>query len=191
MIKDSLTREISREAGWSVVLGFLTVALGIAMIVYPLATATISTVLIGCALLVVAVAQAFWAFTSRNAGGFFLKLLFGVLYGIAGLLILAFPPGGVLTLTVVLGATLIAQAILEGALAFALPQVAGRGAVIFSALCSLALGVVIFVEWPLSAVWAIGTLMGVGVLTNGITRIVISGVIRRTARQLDRQAAAA
>ena len=49
----------------------------------------------------------------------------------------------------------------------------------------------ILAQWPVSSVWAIGTMVGVAVLVNGITRAVISGQIRKDVRTLGRSAAAA
>ena len=68
---------------------------------------------------------------------------------------------------------LIAEAIMETVIAFSLPAVGGRGGFLLNALFSLLLGVMILAQWPISSVWAIGTLVGVAVLFNGVTRAVI------------------
>jgi len=57
MNTESLSQEVSKHAGWSIFMGILTTAVGAAMIIYPLATATASTVFFGAALVVAAVAQ--------------------------------------------------------------------------------------------------------------------------------------
>ncbi len=113
MTTETLSREVSRHAGWSIFMGILTAAVGAVMIIYPLATAAASTVFFGAALLVAAVAQLVFAFTSDTAGQFLLKLLLGILYGVAGLSLIALPGMGVVTLTAVLGAMLIADAVVE------------------------------------------------------------------------------
>ena len=172
-------------------MGFLTAAIGIAMILYPLATAAVSTVFFGSALIVAALAQFVFAFTSQTAGNFFLKLLLGVLYGIAGIALVAFPGVGLVSLTGALGAMLIAEAILEAITAFALPAEMGRGWLLLSAVTSLLLGIMILAEWPASSVWAIGTFVGLAVLMNGITRIVIASQVRRLAGGFERAVKAA
>lgn len=182
MNTDGFTREVSGHAGWSIVMGLLTVAVGVAMILYPMATATASTLFVGSALIIVAVAQIVFAFNSPTAGRFFLKLLLGILYGIAGVALVVFPGIGVVTLTAVLGAMLIAEAVLETVIAFSLSWADGRGAFLLNALINLLLGVMILVQWPISSIWAIGTLVGVAVLINGVTRAVISGMIHHDVR---------
>jgi uncharacterized membrane protein HdeD (DUF308 family) len=165
-------------------MGLLTAAVGIVMILYPLATAAASTVFVGSALIVAAVAQLVFAFSSQSVGELVLKLLLGVLYAIAGVSLVAAPGIGVVTLTAVLGVMLIGEAVVETVIAFSLPAAAGRVGFLLNALSSLLLGVMILAQWPSSSIWAIGTLVGVAVLFNGVTRAVISGRIRRDARAL-------
>lgn len=94
MTTDTLTREVSRSAACSIFMGALTAVIGALMIIYPLATAAASTVFLGSALMVIGAAQAIFAFTSDSVGSFFLKLLIAILYGIAGVLLVAFPAAG-------------------------------------------------------------------------------------------------
>ena len=161
MATGTLSGEISKRAGWSVFLGVLTAAAGIAMIAYPLATATATAAFLGWALLVASVAQLFFAFSSQTAGNFFIKLLLAVLYGIAGLALAGFPVAGAVSLTALLGTLLIAEAIFEIVIAFSLPAGGGRGSFVLSSLTSLVAGVLILAAWPSSTIWAIGTLVGV------------------------------
>jgi uncharacterized membrane protein HdeD (DUF308 family) len=176
MTTDSLSQQISKQAGWSLFMGVLTAAIGVAMIIYPMATAAVSTLFFGWALIFAGAAQVIFAFSSQTVGNFFLKLLLGILYGIAGIALAVFPPAGVLTLTAAIGIMLIAEAIIEIALAFSLPVAGGRGWFVASAVASALLGFLILGQWPSSAVWTIGTLVGVAVLFNGISRIVISSI---------------
>jgi len=179
MTTDSLSKDLSKQAGWSLFMGVLTAAIGIAMIVYPMATATVSTLFFGWALIFAGAAQVIFAFASPSAGPFFLKLLVGILYGVAGLTLVVFPPAGVVTLTAAIGIMLLAEAVVEIILAFSLPTTSGRGWMIASSAASGLLGILILAQWPSSAAWTIGTLVGTAVLFNGISRIVISGIALR------------
>ena len=190
MTTDTLSKEIAGRARWSVFMGVLTTAIGVVMIIHPLATATVSTVFLASALSIAAVAQFVFAFTSQTAGNFFLKLLLGVLYGIPGIALAFFPLAGVVTITAVLGVMLVVEAFLETVIAFALPAVMGRGWFLLSALASLVLGLLILFHWPGSSAWAIGTLVGAAVVVNGITRIAISSSIRRATQPLQLSASA-
>jgi uncharacterized membrane protein HdeD (DUF308 family) len=190
MTTDILSGEISKRAGWSIFMGVLTAVVGLVMIAYPFATATVTAAFLGWALLVTAVAQLIFAFSSQTAGNFFVKLILAVLYGIAGLALAGFPVAGAVSLTAVLGMLLITEAIFEMVIAFSVPAGEGRGWFVLSSLTSLLVGVMILAAWPSSTIWAIGTLVGVAVLMNGITRIVVSSQIRRAAKSFPRSAAA-
>ena len=179
MTADTLSAELARRVRWSAFMGVLTTAIGVVMIVHPIATATVSTVFFGWALIIAAAAQFVFAFASQTAGNFFLKLLLGVLYGIAGIALAFFPLAGVVTITAVLGVMLVVEAFLETVLAFARPAVMGRGWFLLSALASLVLGLLILFHWPSCSVWTIGTLVGAAVVVNGITRIAASAWVRR------------
>ncbi|HUJ13575.1 MAG TPA: DUF308 domain-containing protein [Thermoanaerobaculia bacterium] len=191
MSTDSLSTQVSKQAGWSLFMGFLTAAIGVVMIIYPMAAATVSTLFFGWALIFAGVAQVVFAFSSQSAGSFFLKLLVGIVYGFAGVTLVAFPPAGVITLTAAIGIMLLTEAVIEIILAFSLPIEAGRGWLIASAIASGLLGVLILAEWPASAVWAIGTMVGVAVLFNGISRIVISSIALKGVHDLKQIAKAA
>jgi len=104
-------------------------------------------------------------------------------------LLVAFPAAAVVSLTGVVGLMLVADSIVEIFIAFATPAFAGRGWYLFSAISSFLLGVMILVQWPGSTAWAIGTMVGVAVFINGITRVVISAAVHDEARAMTPKAA--
>ena len=185
---ETLTGEIKKRSAWSMFMGFVTAALGVFLIVYPLATATITTVLLGWALIFVGIAQFVFALHSQTAGNFFLKLFLSVLYGICGIALAFFPIAGVAALTGILGTLLLIQAGLLSATAFQLRPLDGWGWFLADAAASLLLGILILAKWPSSSVWAIGTLVGVSVFIGGISRIMIATKIRSGAANVQRLA---
>jgi uncharacterized membrane protein HdeD (DUF308 family) len=87
----------------------------------------------------------------------------------------------VAVLTLWLGVMLISEAVVSAVLAFHMRPVAGWGWLLFDAGVSLVLGGLILAHWPVSSIWAIGTLVGAAVLMRGITRIALSAGLRRAA----------
>ena len=167
-------------------MGALTAVLGLFLIAYPLATATIATVLVGWVLIFVAIAEFVFALHSQTIGSFFLKVLFGVLYGIAGVALAFFPLSGVAALTALLGTVLLIHAGVAVAIAFKMRPVEGWGWFLLDAAASLLMGILILARWPSSSVWAIGTLVGVAVLMCGISRIVLATKVRSIAGTVER-----
>ena len=186
MSTQSLTEEVKKRSAWSIFMGIVTAALGCFLIVYPLATAAITTVLLGWALIFVGLAQFVFALYSQTIGNFFLKVLLSLVYGICGIALAFFPIAGVAALTGVLGTLLLIQAGLLTATAFQLRPVDGWGWFLFDAATNLLLGILILARWPNSSVWAIGTLVGVSVVMSGISRIMIATKIRSGAANVER-----
>jgi uncharacterized membrane protein HdeD (DUF308 family) len=186
MSSQSLTNDVKKRSAWSIAMGVLTAVLGVFLILYPFATAMITTVLLGWILVLVGVAQFVFALHTQTIGNFFLKILLGILYVVAGLALAFLPIEGVIVLTGVLGTLLLVQAGLLTVTAFQMKPLDGWGWYLADAIASLLLGVLIFVKWPNSSLWAIGTLVGVAVLIGGISRIMIAAKIRSGAGQVER-----
>jgi uncharacterized membrane protein HdeD (DUF308 family) len=185
MSTPGLIQETKKRSGWSIFMGVLSAILGLFLIAYPLATATITTVLLAWTLIFVGIAQFVFAIHSQTPGNFFLKLLSGAVYGIAGCALAFAPLEGVEALTALLGTLLLVQAGLATVTAFQIRPVKGWGWFLFDAAASFALGVLIIVKWPSSSLWAIGTLVGVAVLMGGISRIVVAAKIRSGASSVE------
>jgi uncharacterized membrane protein HdeD (DUF308 family) len=64
MSVQNLTEEVKKRSAWSIFMGIVTAALGCFLIVCPLATAAITTVLLGWALIFVGLAQFVFALYS-------------------------------------------------------------------------------------------------------------------------------
>lgn len=187
MSSPALIQEVKKHSGWSIFMGVLSAVLGVFLITYPLATATITTLLLGWTLILVGLAKFVFALHSTTPGNFFLKLLAGVIYGIAGFALAFAPPfSGVEALTVLLGTMLLVAAGLATVTAFQVKPLPGWGWYLFDAAASFALGMLILIKWPSSSLWAIGTLLGTAVLIGGISRIVIASKTRSIAATVDR-----
>jgi uncharacterized membrane protein HdeD (DUF308 family) len=50
---------------------------------------------------------------------------------------------------------------------------------LFDGIVTLILAIMIWASWPSSGIWAIGTLVGVSMLFSGISRLMLSSVVRR------------
>src|SRR5208283_649466 len=186
MSTQSITDDVKKRSAWSIAMGVLIAVLGVFLIIYPFATAMITTVLLGWILILVGVAQFVFALHTQTVGSFFLKLLLGIVYVVAGIALAFLPIEGVIVLTGVLGTLLLIQAGMLTVTAFQMKPLDGWGWYLADAIASLLLGILIFVKWPNSSMWAIGTLVGVAIFVGGISRIVIAAKIRSGVGQVQR-----
>jgi uncharacterized membrane protein HdeD (DUF308 family) len=136
-------------------------------------------------LIFVAITQFIFALHSGTVGRFFWKVILAVLYGIAGVVLAFFPIAGVAALTVVLGTLLLIYAGVATAMAFEARPIHGWGWLLFDAVASFLMAILILARWPSSSVWAIGTLVGVSVLMGGITRTMIAARIRSAVPRIE------
>lgn len=186
MATHDVVGEIKSRSGWAIFMGVVTAALGVFLMLYPMFTATITTVLLAWTLIFVGIAQFVFALSSQKAGQFLWKLLSSTVYVGGGTLLAVTPVAGVAALTGILGGLLLVQSVLQAITAFQLKPLEGWGWFLFDAVWALLLGVMILAQWPFSSVWAIGTLVGVSVMMSGISRIFIAGTIRTGAAHVER-----
>lgn len=178
--------DIKRRSGWSLFMGILTSALGIVLIVYPFATATITTVLLGSMLTIVGVAELVLAFSSQTPRGFFAQVFLAVLYGVTGIVLLVYPFQGVESLTAFVGAMLVVRGVLALITTIRFKPLDGWGWFLADAIGSLGAGGYILAKWPSSSSWAVGTLVGASVLVTGVARTAFAARIRQGASDIQK-----
>src|SRR5205823_929025 len=101
-----------------------------------------------------------------------LHLLTGVLYLIAGVLMLEHPVEAAAGLTLLIAANLLIGGLVRIVLAIA-ERFDGRGWVLFSGVISVLLGAGIWRQWPLSGLWVIGLFVGIEMLCNGVSWVML------------------
>jgi uncharacterized membrane protein HdeD (DUF308 family) len=186
MNTQTVTDDIKKRSMWSIVMGCVTAALGLFLIVYPFAAGAITAVVLGWAMIFVGIAQFIFALESQTAGAFFWKVALSLVYGIGGIVVVAAPLRGLAALTGIVGAVLLLQAVLLAVTAFQLRPADGWGWFLADAAGSLLLGGLILAGWPFSSLWAIGTLVGVSVFMSGVSKITIAAKIRSGVSKLDK-----
>src|ERR1700693_5404713 len=138
--------------------GIILFLLGIlAIVVPPIATIAVE-ILIGWLLLVSGIVGLIATLRSRSAPGFWWSLVSAVLGIVAGIVLLAWPLSGALSLTLVLTVFLVLEGVVS--ILYALEhkrELSGRwGAMLFSGIVDLLLAGIIFAGLPGTAAWAIG-----------------------------------
>jgi uncharacterized membrane protein HdeD (DUF308 family) len=161
--------EILREyKGWFFGLGIALIILGIAAISLPMFVALTIDVIVGAILVIGGIAHVGHAFMSRKWKGFLPGLLVGILYLVAGVVMLVHPLQGVLTLTLLLVAFFIVDGLFKIGLALKLRPIYGWFWPLANGILALILAGLIWSDWPSSAAWAIGLLVGIDIIFSGV-----------------------
>jgi uncharacterized membrane protein HdeD (DUF308 family) len=163
------------RAHWKAFLieGILLVIFGLAAIVVPPAASLAVTILLGWLFLISGIAGLVLTFWAREMPGFWWSLISATLAVLAGIVLLAQPAQGTLTLTIVVGAYFLAEGV--ATIMYALEhrrELSGRWSwMLIAGLMDLLIAVIIITGLPGSALWAIGLLVGINLLFGGATLI--------------------
>jgi uncharacterized membrane protein HdeD (DUF308 family) len=120
------------------------------------------------------------AFQVRGWKGFGFQIISAALYLLVGTMFLVYPGAGLSLFTLVLAVMLIMEGTITIVMSLQLPSEANRGVVVFSGVLNLLIGALIWAEWPLSAVWFVGTLIGISLLFKGMALITLSSKMKKT-----------
>jgi uncharacterized membrane protein HdeD (DUF308 family) len=153
--------------------GILLAVLGLAaMIVPPLASLAV-TIFLGWMFLISGIAGLALTFWARQLPGFWWSLLSAALAVVAGMVLLAQPVEGALTLTIVVGAYFLAEGV--ATIMYALEhrrELSERWSwLLVAGIMDLLIAAIIIAGLPGSALWAVGLLVGINLLFGGATLI--------------------
>lgn len=162
-----------RVSTWSIVWGITLIVFGILAIASPFLAAVAVSVLIAWLVILAGVVHFILAFHVQRTGRIW-KLLVGPAYVFFGTYLLLHPVLGVASLTLVVALLFLVEGILDVVLFFHVRSERGAAWVLLDGITTLVLALLIYLQWPSSSVWAIGTLVGVSMIISGITRVLLS-----------------
>ena len=160
--------------GSTTILGCLLILLGILAFASPLMASIATEIYIGWLFIFSGVLELIYAFKTRNEGQVFLKLAFGLLFIASGLFLLFYPFQGVVSLTLVVGSFIFSGSVTQIVQAIQMRPARGWQWTIFSGLSGLLLASLILLQWPSNALWVLGLLVGIDLITDGVTIIGLS-----------------
>lgn len=171
---DSNANLLKQSWGWFFAVGAAMVVVGTMAVTVPGLASLGVTLLLGWMLLIGGVVQGVHAFTVRRWRGFLVQAVIAVLYVGVGLLFLANPLGGMFTLTLVVTAFLLIEGVFRLVTALQTRPAANWSWIAMSGIVSIVLASMIWAELPGDALWIIGLLVGVNIIFNGFSMIMVA-----------------
>ena len=172
--------DVVRHAStWSIVWGVLLILFGMLAIGSPFLAAVAVSVVVAWLIILAGAVHLVLAFHAHGAGSLIWKLLVGIAYLFFGVYLIMHPLLGVASLTLVLASLFLIEGILDIILFFKMRSTRGSSWVLIDGIITLLLGLLIYIHWPSSSIWAIGTLVGVSMIISGITRVMLSLAARK------------
>ncbi|MBO4224556.1 MULTISPECIES: HdeD family acid-resistance protein [Bradyrhizobium] len=174
---DKLQSEVNAtvKAHWKAFLfeGILLVVLGLAALIVPAFASLAVTIFLGWLFLISGIGGLIVTYWAREMPGFWWSLISAALAVLAGLILLARPMQGVLTLTIVVGAYFVAEGV--ATIMYALEhrrELTGRWSwLLIAGLMDILIAFIIVAGLPGSAEWALGLLVGLNLLFGGASLI--------------------
>jgi uncharacterized membrane protein HdeD (DUF308 family) len=168
-------RVTTRSIIWSIVLivfGFLAIA-------SPLATSIGAAIVIGWLVFFGGLVELVHAFQSQGIGHIVWKLLVAAVYLIAGAYLIAHPALGLAGLTLALAIFFCAEGVVDIIAYFSTRGTGASGWILVNGIITLVLGLMIWRRWPGSSLWFLGTLVGIGILMAGTSRLMMALTVRK------------
>ncbi|MBK0397912.1 HdeD family acid-resistance protein [Limibaculum sp. M0105] len=176
---EEMPEALRRNSVWLLVLGGVLVVGGTCAVLSPFVASVFVLSIIGVVFLFAGVAQIVQAFGAQGWKGGTLHVLAGVLYTVGGLLVLFKPLAGLMAVTLVVVATFLAGGVVRLVAGWQLRPEDGWGWIVLSGLASTLAGVVIWANFPASAVVVLGLIAGFSFIMEGWGMIVLGLAARR------------
>ncbi|MFY9683126.1 MAG: DUF308 domain-containing protein [Candidatus Sulfotelmatobacter sp.] len=174
--------EMVRQASTvSILWGVLLIVFGMVAVGLPFLAAVAINALVAWLIILAGVVHLVLAFRAHGAGSMIWKLLVGVAYLCFGGYVIVHPVLGVASLTLLLAILFLVEGVLDIILFFKMRAMQGAGWVLMDGIVTLLLGGLIYLQWPSSLAWAIGTLVGISMIFSGVARIMMSLAVRNVA----------
>ncbi len=158
------------SAHWKLFLfqGVVMIILGILAVLAPMLATLAIDIYVGWLFLISGLIGLVALFSTHHVHAFVWSLITAALSIAVGILLIMRPVEGALSLTLVLIAFFILEGVFQTSLALTSRHVSGTwGWMLLSGIADLVLAVIIILGWPGTAIWALGLLVGINLLTSG------------------------
>lgn len=162
--------------------GVLAILVGCVAILVPAVASVGTAIFIGWILLVAGAFLVAAAFSAHSVGTLVVRMLWALLTVVVGAWLIVEPHNGTLTLTLVLGLYFLFMGVTRITVAFLGRGRPNAGLVGLSGVAGLLIGILVLAEFPSSADWAIGLLVGIDLIFAGWTLTSVALVGRDLSR---------
>jgi uncharacterized membrane protein HdeD (DUF308 family) len=170
--------DIARNWGWFLALGILLFILGGFAISATVSATLITVFTLGIVLLIAGLGQCIMAIREPQWSGFFLNLLAGLLAMVMGYLFVQSTGVSAVTLTLLMAAYFMVSGLFKVFTA-ATHRFHQWGWMLLNGIAGLILGALLWAQWPISGLWAIGLFVGIDLVMMGIFWGIVGISLRR------------
>ena len=168
------------RGNWLFVAGVILILLGVGSMISPAFAGSAVVYLIGGLLLITGLIQLMAGWQAESWRQKLASLIHGGIAAVGGIAVLAHPFYGLAALSLVLAIFFGVEGVWKVVSSFSYRPVPGWIALLMSGALDLILGILIWRQWPVSGLWAVGILVGVNLLSTGIAFVALAITWKRT-----------
>ena len=179
-MRDAMRETVKRHSLWYLIQGILMVLGGILALAYPLFTSATVVLFLGWVLIITGLVQGISLIGAKNVPHFWLQLVSVVLAVIVGFLFVRDPGQALLTVTLLLIVFFMVEGISKIIFSLTIRPFPNWGWVLASGVIGVFLSVYLLSN-PVAAVWLLGLLIGVMLISEGTALGYLAWQVRKTA----------
>ncbi|MBB3144015.1 uncharacterized membrane protein HdeD (DUF308 family) [Phyllobacterium trifolii] len=180
VFRAAMRETVKRYSLWYLIQGALLVVAGFLAIIYPILSSVAVIIMLGWLLIISGVAQGISLVGARHVPHFWLQLISVILAFLIGFLFLRDPAQGLLTVTLLLIVFFMIEGISKIVFALTIRPFPYWGWVLASGLIGVLLSLVLWASLPVTALWLVGLLLGIQLISVGGALARLAWQVRRS-----------
>lgn len=180
VFRAAMRETVKRYSLWYLIQGALLVVAGFLAIIYPIMSSVAVIIMLGWLLIISGVAQGISLVGARHVPHFWLQLISVILAFLIGFLFLRDPAQGLLTVTLLLIVFFMIEGISKIVFALTIRPFPYWGWVLASGLIGVLLSLVLWASLPVTALWLVGLLLGIQLISVGGALARLAWQVRRS-----------
>lgn len=180
VFRAAMRETVKRYSLWYLIQGALLVVAGVLAIIYPIMSSVAVIIMLGWLLIISGVAQGISLVGARHVPHFWLQLISVILAFLIGFLFLRDPAQGLLTVTLLLIVFFMIEGISKIVFALTIRPFPYWGWVLASGLIGVLLSLVLWASLPVTALWLVGLLLGIQLISVGGALARLAWQVRRS-----------
>ena len=160
-------------------LGIALIVLGVAAVLVPAVAGSAVVIVIGFILLLAGIVAVVRGLKAEDSAEKAMGLTLGTITGLAGIAVIGHPLFGLAFLALLLVGYFVAEGVWKIIVSFRYKPATGWQWLLVSGVLSLMLGLLIWSQWPISGMWAVGVLVGVNLLGTGLALVALASTLNK------------
>lgn len=171
--------DLRKRSGLIIGLGAVLIVLGMLALGSSIVFTIAAMVFLGWLMIIAGVLQTAHGFSCKAWGGFFIDVMAGLFYSVGGFLIIVHPGAMAMALTLMIAILLIVSGVFRIVIAISV-RFPNRLWMLLHGAINLLLATAILQDWPLSGLWVIGIFIGIDMIFNGWSLVMLGLAAKRS-----------